>query len=529
MSVPRQRRVPKQRTPNEHSTLNARHTTPVASPLKTVHAPNPVGHAPKSKDAGPEGSEAEVRALLTPQVYVTPEFYYVGRGKYVVRNLEGNYVPITKEDAGVRLSRLDVEAKRVMGLMDAGVNQLEHIQDNYYAPFEGRLAGYPKGYYPTLFEKPILLTSEAQMLVPTRGSNTMIRDHYSKLLGPVQTPFYFDWLKTALEERVHGIRQLRRGVWPNWQPAQAVVFMGEPNDGKTFSVLQGVKMIAGQKSIKGAPASAYAGGTTFNQDTSEREFHALDDDFDDVDNKGKQRLREQIKKSVADPDTRVHKKGIDAMMFKLFRRTVICINSKNADVMPAMTGGAADKFIVFETKAAVAKSLGSREAWDARAATLLGDKAMSDFMGWLLWEHEIADERRNKTGRYGGVTSYKNPRALARINANTNAARMLELIEDKESWKQLSSKAWAPGRFIGYSSEVWDVVKCIEGQRFTATATGFGMVLSQASDVFSTRIHNWGRPNQARTFIYEIVPEGGRFLTPEKLHAAMQNRKRAGV
>jgi len=329
-----------------------------------------------------------------------PNLYFESSsGKFWI-DIKGKLIPHNETMARLNLWTAGFSKDRENGPSEVD-NILTDAIANQTLDWIGVLAGWPKGAF-TYDDASLMNLRETKLWVPTYGDNTVVKDYFRNLLGEEQLPYVLAWIKLAVSSVETGRKRILSGKYPRFRISQALSIVGGVGDGKTVCAMLLTKLIAGANATAGNPAQAAQGGTSFNEDLSEKMVHVLDDEGGQVDYASRLKFGEAIKRSVATHEKRIHGKNKKPITLEPFCRTILLLNDELSDlqILPPLDGSLGDKFLILKT---VGK--GFREPggdYETRLDTLI--EGIPDFLGALSkWQIPAAIEDQ----RYG-VVSYHN-------------------------------------------------------------------------------------------------------------------------
>jgi Family of unknown function (DUF5906) len=359
-----------------------------------------------------------------------PKLYFESSsGKFWI-DINGKLIPHNETMTRLNLWTVGFSKDRENGPSEVD-NILTDTIANHTLDWIGVLAGWPKGAF-TYDDASLMNLRETKLWVPTYGSNTVVKDYFRNLLGEEQLPYLLAWIKLAIASVETGRKRILSGKYPRFRISQALSIVGGVGDGKTVCAMLLTKLIAGVNATAGNPAQAAQGGTSFNEDLSEKMVHVLDDEGGQVDYASRRKFGEAIKRSVATHEKRIHGKNKKPITLEPFCRTILLLNDELSDlqILPPLDGSLGDKFLILKT---VGK--GFREPggdYETRLDTLID--GIPDFLGALSqWQIPAAI----KDERYG-VVSYHNPDVVQQVSELGGEEFIVSLL------KELAKTPWAP-------------------------------------------------------------------------------------
>ncbi len=464
---------------------------------------------PPPKPVSTEPAPGDVEPKTRPEAYFEHKSF-----RYWSRDAHHELKEFPEKTMQMKLEGAGFSAISFKGVRSEVDQQLRFTQEHFGVDYVGRLAGWPTGYYRKVHPKTLLITSAATPVKPDPTPNLKFIEFVECLLGDRQAYYFHCWMKLGYESRREGWDRILNGQTPNFRAAQALAIVGKASMGKTLLSELIVFALGGHGSMKGNPTQAMQGGTSFNEDLIESELHIMDDEDCSDSPAMREKMKQAIKKSVADPKTRSHAKGKKAETFETYRRTLILLNDRMSDIriLPPMVKGVRDKLMLM-------RALNFAVPNDSNPKTYYGE--LLDAIPHYLWclEHEFvitpegsdANEDEQEVAqqvRRFGMRTYHNAsvlRDLGELDPEADLLVTLETYADElkgvhpdgiwttaqlfhhfqESHPQLlSSIAKSPiwfGRLIMIAHEKWpDQVVCVG--RSNGSKMRYQLVLEPGED-----------------------------------------------
>lgn len=287
------------------------------------------------------------------------------------------------------------------------------------------LAGYKAGVHDFPSGKAIVKTSARiiapvapPLPMPKEGAFPVVRAVIEDRLGPKQSPYFHSWLKFSYEA-------LTQGSPGNFRPGQALVFSGRAGSCKSFLQHHIITPILGGRSAD--PESYMFGRTDFNGELIEAEHHLMEDPASTTLTKDRVFFGEQLKRTVVNEKTRLHKKTKDGLTGQTFSRITISVNDDpdKMRVLPLITPDILDKMMVFHVESCElpmpTETLVERAALRATIA-----EELPFYIHWLMNEWQMPEEIRST--RYG-VSHYHDHDLLGVLLDDTPSSELLDLVD----------------------------------------------------------------------------------------------------
>jgi hypothetical protein len=352
---------------------------------------------------------------ITPQ-NSRHQFYYDGGTRlYWRQDSNGVYIAVDEKSVSRALAvelGLSRSSEGGPSEVDCAINR---IQTRFNVAYAGALAGYPSGLH-TDGNRRLLITEGPTLIEPKEGEWPLI----SQLLGRMfqcggidQRPYFYGWLKCAVECMQSGIRR----------PGQAIVLAGPPGSGK--SLLQSlITQVLGGRSER--PFTHLSGETSFNGELFSCVHQQVEDEISTRDMRSRRRIGTAIKGMVVNETQRCRRMRCEAVALKPMWRISISLNDEPEDllVLPPLDMGIRDKFILFAISDGPPpmpiNTVTDRDAmWKALVAELPA------FL-WYLRQWEIPQELRSP--RYG-IKEFHHPQLLTALRQTAPEERLLEIID----------------------------------------------------------------------------------------------------
>jgi hypothetical protein len=373
------------------------------------------------------GAESSLGSLL--QRFAT--YYDPDRSCYWTKNARSSWIKVSGDDVSRHLSELGYRTRARQGeACSETARILNRIQKTMDVEYAASLAGYKKGILEYRGKRLLILDSPI-FVTPVHGDWTLLAGFLLNLLGAEQLPYFYGWLKIALEALYNG----------KFRPGQALVFAGPKDCGK--SLLQNLlTVLFGGRSAK--PHQYMSGATDFNGDLFCAEHLMMEDEEPANDIRARRNLGTKIKEVTANVTQRCHHKYRTGISLEPFWRLTISLNdeTENLMILPPWDDSIEDKIILL--KASPAKmpmpSVTDEERgafWAKLVATL---PAFVDYLFKLEIPKKLFSQRY-------GITHFHHPEILEALGALAPETQFLELI-DAEVFKYVHP--------IGRPKEPWE-------------------------------------------------------------------------
>ena len=351
--------------------------------------------------------------LLRPKVRT---YFYTGRSYY--REVGGIYVPLSGDD------NLQLALRNDQGLTgcppgcdsDAALGQYLIQRDNGVA-YAGELAGYPAGIHDT---------PAGRMLVPrglhfiegsSEGDATLIVTLLSDFFGRAeedsqwerQLKAFLGWLKQARQALRHRADQLA---------GQAIFLVGCVDTGKTFLLGHLVTPALGGRMAE--CSDFFTGKTSFNESVVGSELLVVSDPDFEPDDNVRVRVRNLVKRTVANPVQMLAKKYAAQISVEPISRLAFALNLTAADlqVIPVLDDSVRGKMMVFRCYRPAGlpgEDPAERTAFRERLAA-----ALPAFLGQVD-AFQVPEDLRD--GRFG-VRGFYHPGVLESANIKNPAVQL---------------------------------------------------------------------------------------------------------
>lgn len=390
---------------------------------------------------------ADVPEVPAPKPYDVDMHYDDRGGCYYRRDEDGRYIKATVASARRYLRTLGFSAKSEDGRPSDLDRVLEFIETGQNCEYAAPLAGHKAGLY-TIQGRRVLVTTSPRLIDPVPGSWDTLQTIVVGLLGEEQCPWFYAWLRFAIESVRHN--RHRRG--------QALIIAGPPNCGK--SLLQAIitELLGGRSA---SPFAFLCGRTEFNSETFAAEHLTIEDQAASSDPRVRKKFGAEIKGLVANTVQRCHAKNREALNLSPIWRVSITLNDDPASllVLPQWEDGLRDKLMLFHAKAFTMPVDTSTPSGEEMLMRQLRSElpAFVHHLGGLTIPAEMKDTRF-------GVRAYHNPDLLDLMDAATDEMKLLEMI-DAKVFTDPQTGAWE-----GYARELEDELAGVSGLRQLLTS-----------------------------------------------------------
>ncbi len=390
------------------------------------------------KESQPE-PEVAVSQIKLPQVY------YDGSSYYVPDN-SGGWVTVDRQSLAQYLISLGFDPKKGDDEPQSQINAvIVRIQTEHNVDYCGPVAGYPAGLHRMNGHK-ILVTSSPSFIAPQPGEFPLLLQILTNLLGAAQLPYFYGWLKTAIE-------MYRSRIW---RPGQVLALCGPVGSGKGLLRLLITCLLGGRVAT---PHSFMTGRTIFNSDMIGAETLAIEDQTESVDIRARRHFGAAIKNITVNRDQRCEGKGRDAVMVPPLWRLIVSMNdeAERVQVLPPLDGDIADKIMLFKVAChPMPMPTDTPEEWAAFEAAL---KAELPMLVRFLDGWEIPDQMRSS--RYG-VTHFHNRDIAAMLSSTAPETQLFEVIHEELFDNDAREDTWS-----GTAAQL-EAILTDEGARFSS-------------------------------------------------------------
>ncbi len=358
-----------------------------------------------------EGQDIERTAVIDLPM---PEIYYDGRN-FHIPNSTGGWVSVDRTSVRQFLIRSGLERERADDESQSEVDaMLVRIQTEHDVEYVGGLAGYRAGIY-TINHRRILVTSSPVFVEPKLGEFSVLAKLLQNLLGETQLPYFYGWLKVALE-------MYRSRIW---RAGQILVLCGDVGAGKNLLRLLITILLGGRVAF---PYVFMTDKTIFGSDLFEAETLAIEDQQNSTDIRARRNFGAAIKNITVNKDQRCEGKHIKALTLTPLWRLIVSLNNdpERVQVLPPIDHDIADKIMLFKVvKEPMPMSTDTLEQQAAFWQKLLGELPM--LLHYLdSWQIPVA----LRCGRYG-IKHYHDPELLDLLTETSPERHLLEMIYEE--------------------------------------------------------------------------------------------------
>jgi len=376
------------------------------------------------------------------------------------------------------LTRLMLKANGLNGAVKKGediseVDQaIKWIIQNNEVDFAMPLAGYRAGLV-TFNERRVLVTRERQMLKADHRPWPTLKKFLTELLGEDALEHHMGWWQWA-RKSIRGDQVL---------PGQAMVYVGKSGVGKSWLQKQTTKLLGGD--MPGKPFNYMTGKTTFNSDLFLATHLMIEDEFANMDMRGRREFGARLKELVVNETVPCHAKGVDAILLKPKWRVSVSLNDEeeHLQVLPPLEPSILDKLMLFM----------------CNVPTFPYDLSTEE--GWQQWDAVVEDElpglahaidsfkipTRLQNSRYG-VKPY-HAKAITHREAEASIEEKLMHIIDHDLPMVTSEPYWE-GRSLDLERELsaGHMPSCLQTRKLFQWNGACGTYLGRLAKKYPTRI-----------------------------------------
>ena len=297
-----------------------------------------------------------------------------------------------------------------MSVVEGSLNAIQRLN---HVSWHGALAGYSKGFR-KMGPSRILITSSPSFVPPISGCWVMLEGLLQRSLGPDQLPYFYSWIRVAMEMYRRGKRQ----------PGQALVLAGPPNSGKSL-IQNFITLLFGGREAD--PFVHMTGETNFNGDLLAAEHLKIEDAAESNDIRSRRRIGAMIKAICVNENFRCERKFQEPLTLQPLWRLTISLNDdpERLQVLPPLDDDIADKMMLFLVERhGMPIPTGTPDEREAFWGVL--EVEAPAFVHWLLNEWNIPPELH--CPRYG-VTHYHHPALVQQLRRTAPEEQLLEVID----------------------------------------------------------------------------------------------------
>ena len=356
----------------------------------------------------------KLKTLRLIDILPLPAIYYDARKDYHMPDDRSGWVAINERHLSTELLLRGFNPAPGNGDVIPEVHEaVNRIQKTHHVDFVGRLAGWERGFYQTDNGR-MLITESTKLIQPVEGEWDMLQGVLERMLGDVQLPYLYGWLKTALEA-LHAHRP---------RTGQALVLCGPKNAGKNLLCKLITAMFGGRVA---KPYQFMTGKTSFNYDLFEAATLAIEDESGSREFSVRQKFADAIKDITANEAQRCHRKYGDPVTLHPCWRLVISLNDEPERmlVLPPIGPDIEDKMTLFKVQRADMPMHTST----TRERDAFWSRLMNDLPGFLhfLNQWQIPAELRDE--RFG-VTHFHHRELVAGLQEFSPEDKLRDLINE---------------------------------------------------------------------------------------------------
>ncbi len=357
-------------------------------------------------------------ALPRPEMYYDP---YSSGKCFFVKNNRGSFIPVTEGNLKRHLRKAGFASEVPKGVLVSEIDGIiDEVQTTRDVEYAGPLAGYGTGEYKVQTRR-VLVTEGPRLIEPEDGPWPTLGKLWENLLGEVQLPYFYSWLKVAASALRAGKRR----------PGQALVIAGPRDGGKSLTQNLITEMLGGRSA---KPYRYMRGATEFNADLFEAEHLMIEDEVASNHFQVRREFGAHLKAVIANETQQCHGKGKKALTLTPFWRVTITLNEEPESLMvlPPLDDALETKVTLLRAaRCVLPMPTETLEQWGAFRGVLAAE--VPCFLHWLLKTWVIPASLVDN--RYG-VRHYHQPDLLELLGALAPEARLLELI-DTEMWRDV--------------------------------------------------------------------------------------------
>lgn len=284
------------------------------------------------------------------------------------------------------------------------------LESERIVDYSGALAGHGIGLH-HFNNRAILVTKGPHIIAARAGCWNTIETILSGILGPIQLPYLYGWLRVARKAIIKGVLR----------PGQSLILCGPKNCGKSFSQEFIFTKILGNRVTQ--PYAFLAGQTSFNSDLAGAEHWMLNDEVPPDDIRIRRAIGVQIKRIASNDMIWCHKKGQEALTLPLLRRLTISCNDDDHSlkVLPPLDESLDGKIILCRVNRSSFPWPSVNRQWLMLQATIETElPAFAHFLDHYQIPEALRDQRY-------GIKGYLDPEIAAKVNRLGPEFELLDL------------------------------------------------------------------------------------------------------
>jgi hypothetical protein len=360
-----------------------------------------------------DGEPIRPRLALEMKPPVFDAFYEDSSKDYWVKDSSGRFMRVTEGSIRRMLKHAGFgTSHRKFEPLSELEEHLRITQVDRRIFYAGPLAGHGAGTY-EIEGKLILVIDSPKLIEPVRRPFPTVQGVVSRLLGPEQAPYFYGWLRFALEN----LRSDER------HPAQALVLAGERECGKSL-LQQIITELLGGRSAK--PYQFMTQATTFNAELFGAEHLIIEDEAASTDLRARRKFGAYLKQITASETQRHHGKNKTALTLRPFWRLTISVNDEpeNLMVLPPLDESLQDKLILFRTE----KHSMPMRTDTPKAKAMFWRTIQTELPGLVHHALNFKIPETMRSARYG-VTHFHHPSILEAIQELAPETVLLEFVD----------------------------------------------------------------------------------------------------
>jgi hypothetical protein len=447
-----------------------------------------------SKVNGASSADSGIPKATTSHSHGSDVFFHPPKGKYLVPDNRGIWIPQNKDDtAEFLVGRRGFRIVKVCaGALDPVGEELLRIRIEQDVDYAEALAGHRRGFYPNLNGKRVLVTDEPRIIEPTLGEWPKVRCIIEGLLADrdyPQTTYFHAWVRDTYV----CLRSAR------WRPGQILGLLGPRSIGKGLMQSVVTKITGGRET---SPYAYLSGKTTFNGELFMAEHLKIEDEAASTDLRARRQFGNGLKQIAANRVHKLHDKYCRGIDLPVFWRCTLSLNNEpeNVLILPPMDESMEDKFILFKCSAfTLPMPTETCEQEDELWKVIMDE--LPHYIYWLLHEFTLPEDL--KSSRYA-VRHFHHPEVIAALNELAPEEKLLQLVD---SCRRLlrSGPEWT-----GKAAELESLLTAegsgceFEARRLFLTQASCGQYLARLAKRYPHRVMESNRVHN--TVIWKIHP-----------------------
>lgn len=298
-------------------------------------------------------------------------------------------------------------------IRSAAVEAIRNRELDGAVQWAGSIAGHRQGMTTDVNGLPMLIVSEANPPVPSKGDWDVIDAILGQAFGEaLPLKVFISWLAT----------RYRSVIAHTHMPAPMMVLAGEVNSGKSLLAWIVAQCLGGRTAN---PYSAWTGEMAWNDDLFGSELLLIDDCVGSTDVRSRKNLGTSFKEAIYANEVQMRKRNVSSISVRPVWSVMICCNdnAESLQIIPPLTPDMSDKVIMIRVGSITTPIDTSTP--DGRLKLQAAIRAELPAFLRFLSNWVIPDDIRDSRS---GVLAWRDPSLVDAVESSSNEHQLEELI-----------------------------------------------------------------------------------------------------